>query len=151
MSALRLAAALSLLAAPAVAQEVSDCDWRARLDAIPEPWEAHTRTFANGNVRLTVTDTIEPAAGAFHLVLVSPPWDELGGRQCKVISLGGGVGFSGVFFGALSAGYDPAIGLMWDLPVQVYDGATGGFGNAMLSFTLNQSTGAIGAWLGPAD
>ena len=49
-------------AAHASAQSVEDCDWRASAQALIEPWEDNTRTFANGDVRLAVTDTIEPAA-----------------------------------------------------------------------------------------
>lgn len=132
---------------PAMAQEVSRCDWRASADAIPEPWEAHTRTFSNGKTRLALLDVIEPAAGAYHLLILSPPEDELGARQCRVVGLDGGTGFAAVGFDVLEASYDPAIGLIFDVPVSVFDPATGGFVDRGLRVTLNQATGDISAGL----
>lgn len=147
----RIALAALCLATPLAAQTVSDCDWRASSQALVEPWDDNSRTFANGKTRLAVTDTIEPGAGAFHLVILSPPYDELGGRQCKVVSLDGSIGFAGLNFGALSAGYDPARGLLFDVPVQVYDAPSGDFLPNWLGLTVNQATGQIDAWLGGAD
>ena len=144
---IRALAALALLAAPAAAQEVLDCDWQAGARNIPEPWEAHTRTFANGQTRLAVLDTVEPAAGAFWLLVLSPPYSELGDRHCAVIGRGG-MGFAGIDFGALDAGYDPARGLIFTLPVTVYDDATGGVAPDVLTVVLNQATGRIDTRLG---
>ncbi|MEQ9261270.1 MAG: hypothetical protein RIG84_19450 [Roseovarius sp.] len=138
---------LALLAAPVAAQEAVPCDWAARADAIVEPWEENTRTFANGAVRLALLDTIEPAAAAFHILILSPPYEELGGRQCRTLGMPGGMGFSGADFGSLAAGYDPATGLIFTMKVQVYDG--GDFRDRGLRFTLNQATGEIGAALSP--
>ncbi|MDA7430511.1 hypothetical protein PGB28_18780 [Primorskyibacter aestuariivivens] len=140
-----------VLAAPLSAQAVSDCDWRASALALVEPWEDNSRTFSNGQTRLALTDTIEPAAGAFHIVILSPPYDELGGRQCKVVSLDGSIGFSGVEFGAMNANYDPSVGLIFDLPVQVFDAPSGGFVSNWLNLAVNQATGQIDAWLGGGD
>ena len=88
---------------------------------------------------------IEPAAGAYHILMVSPPYDELGARQCMTLGLSNGIGFSGVDWATLDAGYDPSVGLIWFIAVQVM----GADGPALrtLQFTLNQSTGAIGAVL----
>ena len=142
----RLAAVASVaLVSPAVAQEVGECDWRASAHAIAEPWEQTTRTFANGRTRLAVLDLIEPAAGAYYMLVLSPPEDGLGGRQCRVVGAGNGMGFAGLKFETLEAGYDPAIGLMFSLPVSVYD--DGDFRSHDLHLTLNQATGHIGAKL----
>ena len=143
--------ATTLLPLPALAQEVSNCDWQASAWALVEPWEANTRTFANGAVRLALLDTVEPAAGAFHILVLSPPYAELGDRQCRTIGMGQGMGFSGADFQALDAGYDPAVGLIFTLPVQRYVPDTAGFAPATLRFTLNQSTGAIRPELGPGQ
>lgn len=132
-----------ILPTPLSAQDVMKCDWQARADGIVEPWEDHTRTYANGDVRLALLDTIEPAAGAFHILVLSPPYDELGSRQCRTIGLGEGAGFSGVGFENLDADYDPAVGLIFDVPVQYFNAASGGFSSGDLLFTLNQSSGAI--------
>ncbi len=135
------------MTARAPAQDVGECDYRAAPQAIAEPWEDNTRTFANGDVRLTLIDTIEPAAAAFHIMVLSPPFDEVGGRQCRVISFQGASGFSGVSFAQLTAGYDPARGLMFEVPVQVYDSDAADFAPRWLNFTLNQASGLIDAWL----
>lgn len=132
-------------AAPVAAQQVFECDWRARGDAIVEPWEENSRTFAKGEVRLAVLDTIEPAAGALHIMVLSPPYDEVGGRQCRVLSLDQGIGFAGLDFATLEASYDPSVGLIFAVDVGLYDGETGTSKPQRLMFTLNQSTGAIEA------
>ncbi|WP_231704082.1 hypothetical protein [Cochlodiniinecator piscidefendens] len=130
------------------AQSVEDCDWRARADAIMEPWEENTRTFSNGRVRIAALDTTEPAAGALHVLVVSPPFDELGTRQCKVISLDGSIGFAGLDFSTLNARYDPLTGLDFNLVVGLYDFDSGSSVSTNLNFQLNQATGEIIAALG---
>lgn len=140
-----IAACLALLPLAAQAQQALPCDWVARADAIVEPWEDHTRTFANNAVRLALLDTVEPAAGAFHILILSPPYNELGDRQCRTLGMAEGVGFSGADFATLDAGYDPAVGLIFTMNVRYYD--TADFRPARLRFTLNQATGAIGAVL----
>jgi hypothetical protein len=146
----RFLLALGLITAglgPATAQEVGECDWRASLAAIPTPWEDHTRLFANGAVRVTLTDAIEPGAGPLFLVILSPPFDELGSQQCRVIGMGAGMGFGGIGFAEIAASYDPATGLALAVPVSIYDDAKGNFVARTLGLTLNQSTGQIGAQL----
>jgi hypothetical protein len=141
------ALALSLGTGSAMAQSVNPCDWAASAQAIVEPWEANSRTFSNGKTRLALLDTIEPAAGALHILVLSPPYDELGGRQCRVISASPGIGYAGISFDRLTAGYDPSVGLMFDVPIGLYDPGTGGTRPALLSFTLNQATGAIDTYV----
>ena len=136
----------SATATAVAAVSVENCDWPARADAIVEPWEEFSRTFSNGKTRLALLDTIEPAAGAFHILVLSPPYDELGGRQCKTIGIGPGIGFSGVDFKALKASYNPAVGLVFSVPVQFYDAASGYARPARLEFNLNQATGQLDAW-----
>lgn len=134
---------LALTSGLAAAQTVSDCDWRARADAVVEPWEENTRTFANGAVRLSLLDTIEPAAVPFHILVLSPPYGELGERQCRIISLDQGTGFGGVSFSDLTASYDPAIGLRFEVPVVIYLPEDGFSNPSVLIFTVNQATGQI--------
>lgn len=136
-------ALIALAAGPAAAQTVVDCDWQASAQSIVEPWDANTATFANGAVRLAYLDTGEPAVGAAHILILSPPFDELGFRQCKVVSLTESIGFGGVFWETLSAGYDPARGLLFDINVSVYDERTESFPTVGLALTLNQATGVI--------
>lgn len=141
----RLLTMALLAASPVAAQEVRDCDEMAAVEAVPEPWADHTQTFAGGQVRLAVIDTLEPAAAAVQLVILSPPFDELGVRQCKMVGSEGGLGFGGMTLDGIESSYDPETGLTWGVPVRVYDESAGGFFDTYLWVTLNQSTGAITA------
>jgi len=134
-----LLAALVLFAPPASAQSVEACGWRTDMRFIAEPWEDNTRTFANGAVRLVRIDTWEPAAMPFQIVVISPPYGEMGWPQCRAIGA-----FAGVDFAALDARYDPADGLRFTVPVDqwIEDTVTR---PRLLRFTLNQSTGAVTA------
>ena len=143
-----LAPFLCLAALPAAAQSLlDDCSgWQAAARNIPEPVEQHTRTFANGAVRVTLLDTVEPAAGAFYLQILSPPYDELGGRSCAVIAESGGMGLAGLDFSGLTADYDPATGLTFRLPASRFDPNAGDFVAAVLAVQLNQSSGEVVPW-----
>ncbi len=137
---------LALLALPVSAVTVSGCIRFADVGAIAEPWEANTRTFANGNVRLVVMDSIEPAAGAFHLVILHPPRDELGSPMCSMVSAEDGLGFGGMDIGPATASYDPARGLTVALPISVYDPEAARFyADKILTVTINQASGLVTA------
>lgn len=140
--------ALCALAGGASAQSVDGCfDHRSSVAAYAEPWDQNTRLFANGAVRLVLTDTLEPAAAAFHLVILSPPYNELGDRQCVVVSMGEGLGFAGLTLDGMTADYDPAVGLVFLLRAARYLPETGGFDDALLRVTLNQANGLVTALL----
>ena len=136
-----LMVALVALGGPGQAQEVGPCDWRSGADGLIEPWEEYTRTFSNGKVRIALLDRIEPGAAPLHFLILSPPYDELGARQCRVLSLQGSRGFADVDFASLEAGYDPSIGLTFKISVRVIGPIEAE--DRMLRFTLNQATGAI--------
>jgi hypothetical protein len=139
----RAVAAAVLAATPAAAQQVMPCDWQASAHNIAEPWQDNTRVFANGAVRLAVLDTIEPAAGAFWLLILSPPYDTLGGRSCQMVGQGQGIGFAGLSLTGMEATYDPASGLIFGLPVQVYDQATAGFYDDWMTVIVDQASGRV--------
>ncbi len=130
------------------AQAVLPCDWQASAQAIVEPWEENTRTFANGNVRLAAIDTVEPAVAFAYLLVLSPPFNTLGERQCRLIGSAENLGFAGMDFSTLTAGYDPASGLTFEIQVNQHDPATGDHPRRFLFVTLNQSTGAVTAQIG---
>ncbi len=144
-----LAVLLSVMAAsPVASQQVGPCnDGRSGAHALVEPWEQSTRLFANGAVRLAITDITEPAAGSFFLMILSPPLDELGLRQCRLVRASDGVGFAGLTLDGIVATYDPAAGLRFVLPARRYVPESGDFTDATLAVTLNQATGAIRARL----
>ena len=147
-----LTALACLAALPAAAQSVGPCDATARADFIAEPWELNTKIFSNGKVRLAVLDTIEPAGGPVHLLILSPPYNEIGDRQCRVVSLNeGGMGFADMNLTEISAAYDPSVGLLFDIPIRTYDSTLHEPVPAWLGVTLNQATGQIDAFLQSAD
>lgn len=136
------------LAGPALAQEIGDCDdYRSSVALLAEPWEDNTRVFANGEVRLALIDTFEPAAAAFHLIILSPPYDELGFGQCARVSFEGGMGFAGLNVAATEAEYDATTGLTFTIPATRWLPETDSYVDAVLHVTLNQATGAIVAKL----
>lgn len=131
------------LAAPATAQTAFPCDWQARADAIVEPWEDNIATFANGAVRVALLDVIEPAAAAAYLLILHPPFDEVGGRTCTIVGQDDGSGYAGIFFQDLEAGYDPASGLVFDVPAIIYLPEQNFQNSTLLKITVNQSSGAV--------
>lgn len=137
-----LAVIFAVFAAPLAAQEVYPCDDRAWADAIVEPWETHTRTFANGDVRVAVLDAIEPALGSYYFLVLSPPYDDTG-RQCQMVGFHGGVGFTNIRFDTLTVEYVPSRGLEMQLLVRIAEPAYDFTNAANLWVTLNQSSGEI--------
>lgn len=137
--------ALLALASPAAAQTVTPCDWQASAQAIAEPWEENSVTFASGKVRLAVLDTIEPAVGFAWLMVLSPPFSELGDRQCRVVGMTDKLGFAGIYMDTLTSSYDPRTGLSLGVEVRVFYPETGDFARAILAMTVNQSTGEVTA------
>ena len=134
-------------AAPLSAQEINPCGWQTSARNIVEPWPDNVRSFANGDVRIVNLDTIEPAVGFAYLMVMTPPFDELGGRECVMISRGMGLGFAGVHFDTMTSQYDPAIGLTLEVVVNDYDPETSEAPLRMLRFTVNQATGEVAAIL----
>lgn len=131
------------LAGPATAQVANPCDWEARADAIVEPWEDHTATFANGAIRVALLDVTEPAAASYFLLVLHPPTDELGLRTCTTVSLDDGLGYAFIDFAALDAAYDPALGLTLNVPAIIYLPEQSFQNSALLKIIVNQSTGEV--------
>lgn len=119
-----LAAAAVLLVStpPAFALNVRDCDDVASASNLLEPWEANTKTFYKGEVRVAVVDTGgEPACCSAHLLIILPDKsleDEGGGRICKLVEQKGDSGFMGIYFDKVTASYDAKKGLLVTFPYQ---------------------------------
>ncbi len=144
-----LAAAVLSLGSTAVAQSVSLCDQRARADAIVEPWEANSRTFAKGAVRIAVLDIADPGETAFWLLVVSPPLDAAGSRQCRMIGAAPDLGFALLTLDDVSVDYDADVGILLDFAVAVHDPLSQATsGPITLRVVVDQDTGAVGATLG---
>src|ERR1700733_8858708 len=115
-----LALAAVLIACPAAAAVVSDCGDAANPANIVEPWEANSRTFAKGDIRIAYLDTGgEPACCSGWLMVLydEHPKDEPEYRACKLVGQSQGLGFEGVDFKAIKASYDPRRGLLLSVPV----------------------------------
>lgn len=141
--------AFCLVSSTAVAQEaISDCDWPASLRNIVEPWESHTRTFANGKIRIAHVDTGgEPVCCSSYLAVLAPTGSEveLESRQCKLLTDGPELsGFNWINFDSITASYDAGLGLLLSVPIERYDfGGTGSTTPATVGIRINQATGEI--------
>ena len=127
----------------ASAAEVHTCDQAESSAAyLAEPWETNTRRFADGDVRLAVLDLVEPAAGAFHLLVLSPPFDDFDHATCQVVSFANDLGYREMSLDGMRVDYDPAQGLIFEIPV-----STGAetHDKGALFLTLNQATGELQA------
>ena len=129
----------------AQAQTVAECDVRSMSEFLVEPWEHYSHSFSNGLVRLAVLNTNEPAAGAEHLLILSPPFDDMGNRQCRIVSHTDGMGFAGLYFRDMEVVQDAAPGLSVTIPAQGFDLARGFAQAGMLTVTLDQVTGDVTA------
>jgi len=139
----------SLSAAPAGAQYMLGCNdsWLANPIFIAEPWEDNTRTWANGAIRLAVLDTMgEPACCSVHLLVISPNLRaDYGGQVvCNVVSAREGeLGWSDIDLRGARSSYDPARGLLIEVPVRNYvDGID--YRPGTLRLRINQQIGAVG-------
>lgn len=134
-------------ATPLQAQSLESCyEGRASAVNIPDPVADYTRYFANGAIRVTLLETPEPAENYAWLMIVSPPRDELGLGQCRLLgALPEGNGFTGIDFRALQADYDPASGLTLRMPAQRRAPGSADLSPVTLAVTINQSTGEIDA------
>ena len=131
---------------PAAAQTLSECDdWRSSVLGIAEPWEANTKTFTEGTVRMVIMDVGEPVVGSFRLMILTPPTaDNPDARQCKVMSLDADLGFAGLSFDSVTDSTDPT-GLTVRIPARRWIAETDTYNDAVLSVTLNATDGAIAA------
>jgi len=138
---------LALTPLAAQAQSVGDCGgWQTDARNIAEPWEENTATFANGAVRVAVLDTIEPGAVPFHILVLSPPYDELGARSCALVSASAdGIGFPLMTLRGVQAAYDPAKGLVLTIETAVWSEDMSETVPVQLRVGINQQTGVVTA------
>ena len=134
---------LCIISTGGQAQTSFPCDWQAQADAIVEPWEENSKTFANGAVRVALLDTIEPAAAAFYLLILHPPIDEVGGRTCTVVGLDDDLGYAAIFFEDMETDYDPARGLLFKVPAIIYLPEQSFQNSTLLTIAVNQATGDV--------
>lgn len=147
LARLALAVPLALgAAAPAAAQSVADCDTRASARFLAEPWEKNTATFADGEVRVAAIDMTEPTGAPAYLMILSPPRDAQGERQCRIVEAEPDYGFYTVDLQNIVAEGDTGDGIL-TLRVPVTDYADGPENPPPfpLTVTLDQATGEVTA------
>ena len=91
-----------------------------------------------------LADMMEPAGSPVFLMILSPPRNEIGERQCRLIEAAPRIGFYDADLAEAEAEYDPARGLVLTVPVARHDGTLHGAGYA-LTVTINQATGEVTA------
>lgn len=132
-------------AAPVMAATVTECDIRAGAQFIAEPWEKNTATFAEGAIRLAVIDMKEPAGAPSYLMVLSPPFNEVGERQCRLIEAQPHFGFYQIDLATIEARQDAETGLTLRIPVTDYGDGSPTPPPFPLTVTINQATGEITA------
>ncbi|MDF3607009.1 hypothetical protein PE067_13230 [Paracoccus sp. DMF-8] len=146
--------ALLLGAVAAQAEPVMGCrDAFARgfdPDAIVEPWQDNSATYANGEIRIAKLDMIEPAGTPYRLLVLMGPRDEVGGRRCVIVQDSDGDGFARLDFAGRTSAYDPVTGLTLTFPVET---AIGGDQTTLhvISIELNSQTGDVSSDKKPAE
>ena len=132
----------------AKAQQVQPCfdgaqiPYRATAEAIAEPWEANTRSFADGKVRIAVMDTFEPAYGAYYLMVMYWAGDESELRICDLVSQGE-VGFVGMTLEGMEASYKPGLGLVLRVPTTFYNPAEDEFEEGVIEVVIDRAANRI--------
>lgn len=144
-----LAGLCTLAAAPLAAQSISECNIRANASFLAEPWEDNTATFADGAVRLAVIDMKELAGAPAYLLILSPPLNEVGERQCRIVEAQPHFGFYSIDLAHIVEEYDPATGLTLRIPVTDYTDGPRNPPPFPLTVTIDQSTGEITATTDP--
>ena len=145
MRAAALAALVALAPAAAGAQALHDCShWATSAASVAEPWAEASRRFANGDIRLILLDTAEPACCSWF-VLVQVPDPGTGYWGCAVLAATAeGLGFRGIDLQAARGAYDPRTGLDIAIPVTLHvtDLVTR---PATATIRINRATGEVSA------
>lgn len=138
---------------PATGQVVTDCyqegqgNYLTDIRVLAEPWESNTRVFANGDVRIAILDTWDPANFAVHLMVLFLPsdWIEAEGRACRIVSDANGLGFHQMDLTEMNARYDPASGLVLTIPTERHGLANPDVAHGTLEVVINRATNQVGA------
>ena len=107
-----LTLAFALSALPATAQVVMPCDDRPAQ--IKAPAAQHSRTFANGNVTLSVLQVEGPAYAVAYLRVEIASSD-----TCRFVGREERAGWATIWWDDLDASYDPARGLVFKVPAHI--------------------------------
>ncbi len=140
----------TLLTSTASAQRVQPCfdgariPYRATAEAIAEPWEENTRSFADGKVRIAVMDTWEPAYGAYYLMVMYWAGGESELRTCDLVSQGE-VGFVGMTLEGMEASYKAGLGLVLKVPTTFYNPVEDEFEEGFIEVLIDRAANHVKA------
>ncbi|MEL6575742.1 MAG: hypothetical protein AAFQ81_07615 [Pseudomonadota bacterium] len=136
--------AAGAFAGAAMAQTL-DCGEHAAMRDVAEPWYENTTAFANGAIRLAVSDAGAPACCSLRLVVLYPdPTSPDGGRACAVIEDRPGEGYFSIDVREADGRYDAETGLSVSVPARRAAADGSGVGpRADIAFTVNQQTGTL--------
>ena len=132
----------------AYAQRVQPCfdgariPYRATAEAVAEPWEENTRSFADGKVRIAVMDTGEPAYGAYYLMIMYWAGGEM--RTCELVSQGD-VGFVGMTLNGMEASYKAGLGLVLKVPTSFYNPVEDAFEDGAIEVLIDRAANSVTA------
>jgi len=132
----------------AEAQQVRPCfegqniPYQVSAAVVAEPWEANTRSFADGDIRIVVMDTYEPALGAYYLMVLF--WGNEDFRECRLVSHAE-VGFVGMTLDGMTSAYDATRGLVLRVPTDFYNPAEGMKESGSLEVVINRQTAEVSA------
>lgn len=131
-------------ACPAYAQSVLTCDADTQLDLVAAPYDINVRHFANGAVMVAIVDdNRDEVATALSVLVLSPPLDAQGMRQCRRVAATQTDGYAALVLDTAAASYDPATGLTVQLPGLVVSAPNSLGDDIVLGVTINQATGDI--------
>ena len=145
-----IALCAALLASMASAQQVQPCfdgaeiPYRASAVAIAEPWEENTRSFADGQVRIAVMDTWEPAYGAYYLMVMYWSDSEAELRICDLVSQGE-IGFVGMTLEGMEASYSQGVGLQLRVPTTFYNPEEDEFEAGVIEVVIDRAANHVSA------
>ena len=134
----------------AFAQRVQPCfdgdriPYRASAEAVAEPWEENTRSFAEGKVRIAVMDTGEPAYGAYYLMVMYWPGGDGALRICDLVSQGE-VGFVGMTLNGMEAGHKAGLGLVLKVPTSFYNPVEDEFEEGVIEVLVDRAANQVTA------
>ncbi len=116
-----------VLSGPVAAQQVQPCEsngtfpYETTALAIAEPWEDNTRIFAEGQVRITIMDTYEPALGALYLMVIFEPMGQAADFRTCVLVSNGFAGFPNMTLEGLNVREIEGQGMRFHVPTTFYN------------------------------
>ena len=128
------------LATQAGAAQQQSCQAFILSDTDPNLTHGPSRSYANGRILLTQVDIEEPTCcGVFLEVQFPVPGQDA--LSCTLVGEQVGSGWGAIDLKRATSSYDPASGLMIQVPVRAFDGEV--FRDAQVNIKINQDLGSV--------